>query len=126
MDHSSKSTKKRRHLATLSLQSFRWHLRIERRDELYQATFRANDVDVQSQQLKFRKLIRWPKLTEPEAAPEAVLKLEPLLGISFLKHVNVQGGLVDQMLAPGFDDSALLNWLGPSADSWSCFKHRPS
>lgn len=98
-----------------------WVVKLERRDEAYFAQWREDDdLRVESEQLRYRKLTPWPRLASPQDFPLWVLQLEKVLGVAFLRHANV-GARWTSITEAGFDDAPLRQWLRPCAESWGKF-----
>ena len=88
-----------------------WVVQLERKDRLYVAQWRKeNDFRIESQQIKFRKLVKWPELHAIYDFPELIHAIESALEIKFIKHVNVSAKFVD--LEPHINsNSKLFKWL---------------
>ena len=57
-----------------------WRLQLERHEPLYLAQWRPNDdLRIESQQLRYRKLVKWPRLASLAAFPQVVEQLERIL-----------------------------------------------
>jgi hypothetical protein len=77
-----------------------------------------NDLRVQSQQLKYRKLITWPSMSSLQEFPFVVGRIEEVIGVKFIRHVNVgSNGLVDLDRFVAESGSRILQWLAPCADT---------
>ncbi len=111
-------------LLTLSMSGTGWTVGLQRHDGLFQVAWRSGRVDVESQQMRYRVQTPWPVIAEPREVPSLARDLEDALDVRFWREVNMQGSLADQVLAPEFDDSRLLDWLRPSAEQWSVFGRR--
>lgn len=98
-----------------------WVVNLLRHDREYHVQWRAKiDVQIEAQQIKYRKLLKWPELPNVEGFPSLVKEIETVLGIQFIPHVDV-GARYINLSAGKFDDEKLSGWLAPCADSWGRF-----
>ncbi|MET3120172.1 hypothetical protein AAKU64_004420 [Undibacterium sp. GrIS 1.8] len=90
---------------------------LTRNDRVFQVQWRPNnEVSVDSQQMKYRRLVKWPSLNSLRDFPEFVLRLEDVLGIKFIRHANVGGRNVPlEMLLE--KESRFSAWLKPCAET---------
>ncbi|WP_375580434.1 hypothetical protein ABWH96_05195 [Marivirga tractuosa] len=87
-----------------------WLVQLDRHDGLYCVQWRPNNnLQVESQQLKYRRLIPWPPVESPEDFPQLIRKIEQSLGIKFIKHANVS--LFESMEQHLSTESKLVKWL---------------
>lgn len=105
----------------LSINDGHWVVTLTRRDERFQVQWRAFGISVESAELRYRKLIRWPIISSPIEVPHLVANLSETLSTKFARKVNIYGSAADELLSPNFDDTRLQKWLSPSADDWSVF-----
>lgn len=105
----------------LSVNRSGWHADLAPHDDSFRVQWRDSGISVESQQLRYRKLLPWPALASPADTPTLVTQLATLLDRNFVRHANLEGALAAQLLVPGFDDAALRRWLAPSADAWGVF-----
>ena len=93
-----------------------WRLQLERHDRLFVAQWRPAGFFVDSQQLRYRKLIQWPTLAELDDFPLIVDRIAAALDVDFLRHVNVGARYIglENAVSGG---SRLSSWLAPCADS---------
>jgi hypothetical protein len=97
-----------------------WCVQLERHDGLFQVQWRAqDDLRIESQQLKYQKLMAWPRLIGLQAFPHLIAGVENCLGVEFMRHADVGARLLEpeKLLA----NEPLRNWLSPCADSFGCF-----
>lgn len=94
-----------------------WRVDLSRHDNLYQVQWRpGNDVRIDSQQLRYRKLIKWPRLQSLTDFPLLVGQLEQCLDVRFLRHANFGARLLEPSdLAR---NPRLQEWLAPCADTF--------
>ena len=97
-----------------------WRVELERHDELFLAQWRPkDDLRIESQQLRYRKLVAWPRLSSIIDFPQLIGSLERSLEVSFLPHADIGARLIDpETLAANLQ---LRQWLAPCASSlgWS-------
>ena len=96
-----------------------WSAKLARNDGLFSVQWRRNgDVRVDSSQLKYSKLTKWPILDSLSDFPSLAARIESLIGISFVRHANVgtNGWILPERLireaGPKFRE-----WLAPCADT---------
>lgn len=88
----------------------RWVVQLERHDSLYCVQWSPNsNLQVDSQQLKYRRLIPWPALESPEDFPLLIQKIEESVGVKFIKHIDVS--LFEGMEQHLKTNSKLVKWL---------------
>ena len=104
-------------LLTLSINDRYWNVSLQRRDEVFYVAWRESGIDVESQQLKFRKLTKWPAINSPCDVTAAIKVLESVLNVNFYPHVNIQGTLIESI----HNQQLLTEWLGDTASSYGCF-----
>lgn len=93
-----------------------WHVQLDRHDGLFQVQWRANDDQrVESQQLKYRRLVAWPRLNGLNGFPRLAMDIEQCLGVHFLRHANVGA----RMLSPKtlLENGGFVRWISPCADA---------
>lgn len=94
-----------------------WRLQLERHDQLYLAQWRPNDdLRIESQQLRYRKLVKWPRLASLAAFPHVVEQLERSLDVRFLPHANIGARYVEPSALAS--NPQLRRWLAPCAQSF--------
>jgi hypothetical protein len=111
-------------LLTLSLTETYWNATLRRRDEKFLVQWRDSGVDVSSAELRYRRLTPWPSIAGPVEVPDFLGRLGEILGVQFVREVNVQGTLADEALSASFQDTQFRDWLSPAADDWSVFGRR--
>jgi len=91
-----------------------WTVRLTREDRLFMVTWSSSgNVAVNSEQLKYQRMIKWPALPAIEGFPALVKQLEALLSIKFLPEVDASlpgSAPADLLATPG-----LREWLKPCA-----------
>ncbi|MCU1733483.1 MULTISPECIES: hypothetical protein [unclassified Pseudomonas] len=94
-----------------------WRVQLERNDNLYLAQWRSNDdMRIDSAQLRYRKLIKWPRLASIMDFPQWVERLEQSLDVRFLRHANIGArGVESSTLA---NNPHLRHWLAPCAETF--------
>jgi hypothetical protein len=94
-----------------------WNAQFDRHDGLFQVQWRpSNAMYVESQQLKYRKIMQWPQLESLNEFPALVEKIESLLEVEFIRHVDVGARYID--LSQSLEkESKLHKWLSPCADT---------
>lgn len=94
-----------------------WRVDLSRHDNLYQAQWRpGNDLRIDSQQLRYRKLIKWPRLHSLMDFPLWVEQLEHCLDVRFLRHANLGARLLEPSELAR--NPRLQKWLAPVADTF--------
>lgn len=95
-----------------------WVAQVERKDGLYVAQWRPNgNFSVDSQQMKYWRLMQWPSLERLEKFPSLVKKIEDVLDVKFIRHVDI--GARDINIAREIKDSGkMIGWLSECADSY--------
>lgn len=111
-------------LLTLTVTDGHWVLNLKPRHQRFHVQWRSSGVSVESDELRYRRMTRWPKVSSPLEVPEAIQVLEQVLQVQFVKHVNLEGSLADEALSAGFSDERILCWLAPCACEWSVFGKR--
>lgn len=93
-----------------------WRVDLERHDKLFLAQWRpGGDLRIESQQLRYRKLVEWPRLASIMDFPQLIESLERSLQVNFLPHADLGARLIDtEALASNL---LLRQWLAPCADS---------
>jgi hypothetical protein len=94
-----------------------WCAELIRHDGLFQVQWRPqNDLRVESPQMKFNRLTKWPALYSLDEFPNLVGQIESLLGVKFMRHANVGARIInlDTLLT---DKSSIHVWLSPCADT---------
>ena len=104
-------------LLTLSINDRHWQVSLERRDEVFYAQWGTYGFRVDSQQLKYRRFIKWPAIESPENIFEFIAELKLLLGVQFERHINLQGTLSSRIE----NRQLLANFLGVSPEDFSVF-----
>ncbi|WP_175650750.1 hypothetical protein [Pseudomonas sp. Marseille-P9899] len=94
-----------------------WRVQLERNDNLYLAQWRPNDdLRIDSEQLRYRKLVKWPRLASLMDFPQLIEQLEKSLDVRFLPHANIGArGVEPETLA---SNPHLRRWLAPCAQSF--------
>ncbi|MBU2709025.1 hypothetical protein KCM76_23720 [Zooshikella marina] len=93
-----------------------WVATLERHDKLFQVQWRpSNDVRVESQQIKYKKIIKWPTLGDIYEFPALVKQLESILNIEFKPHIDMSSRLVsvDELV----ENQQIKNWLSKWSNS---------
>jgi len=93
-----------------------WCVDLSRHDKLFNIKWRPNDdLRVESEQLRYRKLIKWPRLHSLMHFPLLVEQLEQCLEVGFLRHANFGARLLEpEALARNIK---IREWLAPCADT---------
>ena len=100
-----------------------WVATLERHDGLFQVQWRPdNDLRVESQQLKYRKMVKWPHLSELSAFPDFVSNVESALNVKFIPHVDISSRLVDTNEL--ITNDKVKQWLAPCCESVGHFMQR--
>lgn len=96
-----------------------WRATLRRHDGLFLAQWRPNgNFSVESQQLKYKRLIPLPALQSPQGFPALVGALEKALSVPFIRHTNLgPNGTVDVERWVAEPHPALQHWLAPCADT---------
>lgn len=92
-----------------------WSVQLERHDKLYLAQWRPNDdLRIESQQLRYRKLVKWPRLPSLMDFPQLVGQLEESLEVRFVRHANIGARHVEPEVLAGSPE--MRRWLAPCAE----------
>ncbi|KAB0522023.1 hypothetical protein [Pseudomonas extremorientalis] len=93
-----------------------WRVDLARHDKLFQTQWRlGDDLRVESQQLRYLKLVEWPRLLSVMDFPQLIGSLERTLQVSFLPHADIGARLLEpETLA---SNPQLRQWLTPCASS---------
>ncbi|MCD5977961.1 hypothetical protein [Pseudomonas quasicaspiana] len=93
-----------------------WRVDLSRHDNLFNVQWRSDDdLRVESQELRYRKLIKWPRLHSLMEFPLLAEQLEQCLGVHFLRHANVGARLLEpEVLAR---NPKIRQWLAPCTDT---------
>ena len=94
-----------------------WVVQLERKDRLFLAQWRESGLSVESQQLKYRRLIPWPKLASYTKFPLMIPALETALDVKFIRHIDISTVGIDlkQYLKK---NSKMQQWLKPCANTF--------
>ncbi|MDX8554431.1 hypothetical protein MK851_12465 [Tenacibaculum sp. 1B UA] len=94
-----------------------WVAQLERKDQLFLAQWRESGLTVESQQLKYRRLIPWPKLASYTKFPLIIPAIETALDVKFIRHIDIStvGIAPKQYLKK---NSKMQQWLKPCADTF--------
>ncbi|MGX1021314.1 hypothetical protein AB7M33_003990 [Pseudomonas sp. Y3 TE3536] len=94
-----------------------WWVDLSRHDKLFNVQWRPNDdLRIESQQLRYRKQIKWPRLHNLMGFPLLVEQLQQCLEVTFLRHANIGARLLEpEALAR---NPELRQWLAPCADTF--------
>jgi hypothetical protein len=99
---------------TAEIQHQRWTVMLTREDRLFMVTWSSSgNVAVNSEQLRYQRMVKWPELAAIEGFPALVKQLEALLSIKFLPEVDAKlpvSASRDLLAAP-----RLLEWFRPCA-----------
>lgn len=94
-----------------------WIVELNRHDQLFQVQWRPdNDTRVESQQMKYKRLIKWPALGNLNDFPDVVAEIENVLNVKFIKHANIGARFFDLKELTS-TDGKVKAWLNPCADS---------
>lgn len=104
-------------LLTLTLNSKSWECSLDRRDEIYFVQWRESGINIKSQQLKYRRRVKWPVLHSQASVCDFISELEKELDVCFVKHVNLQGTLSNKIEDP----TLFANWLNISINDFGVF-----
>jgi hypothetical protein len=93
-----------------------WRVDLERHDKLFLAQWRpGDDLRIESQQLRYRKLVEWPRLASIMDFAQLIGSLERSLQVNFLPHADISARLLEpEALAR---NPQLRQWLAPCAGS---------
>ncbi|KQB52580.1 hypothetical protein AQS70_13845 [Pseudomonas endophytica] len=93
-----------------------WCVDLSRHDKLFNVQWRPNDdLRVESQQLRYRKLIKWPHLYRLMDFPLLVAQLEQCLDVRFVRHADVNTRLLEPEAL--VRNPNIRQWLAPCADT---------
>nr|WP_299035093.1 hypothetical protein [uncultured Tenacibaculum sp.] len=94
-----------------------WVVQLERKDRLFLAQWRESGLSVESQQLKYRRLIPWPKLASYTKFPLIIPALETALDVKFIRHIDISTVGIDpkQYLKKS---SKMQQWLKPCVNTF--------
>ena len=104
-----------------------WRAELSRHDGLFVAQWRPNgDFRVDSQQMKYRQLVKWPVLDSLFDFPLLVERIEKALSIQFIRHVNLgTNGYVDLDAWALESGPKIQHWLSPCADTMGTYLNAP-
>lgn len=105
-------------LLTLSINDRYWNVSLQRKDEVFYVQWRESGLSVDSQQLKFKKIVKWPEITCPSEVIKAIGEIEKVLNVSFYQYVNIQGTLIESVR----NQKLFTDWLGSTANGYGCFE----
>ncbi len=93
-----------------------WVIQLERKDKLYVAQWRENSFSIESEQIRYRKIVKWPVLSDISGFPSLIKEIECIIGIKFLRCINIEANGIDldQYLNNG---SEIYTWLNECADT---------
>lgn len=93
-----------------------WRIDLERHDELFLAQWRpGDDLRIESQQLRYRKLVEWPRVASIMDFPHLIGSLERALQVNFLPHADIGARLLEPEVLSS--NEQLRRWLAPCAGS---------
>ncbi|MBF7995566.1 hypothetical protein [Rahnella laticis] len=94
-----------------------WLVDLSRHDNLFNIQWRPNDdLRIESEQLRYRKLIKWPRLSSLMDFPLLAGQLEQCLDVRFLRHANFGARLLEPEALSC--NSNIRQWLAPCADTF--------
>ena len=97
-------------------ESGQWVATLERHDKLFQVQWRPNnDLRVESQQLKYKKIIKWPELLNLSDFPLLIEKIESILNVEFIPHIDISARMIDTGIL--IENKHIKQWLSPCAES---------
>lgn len=97
-----------------------WKVKLHPKNKIYNIEWEASGIRVESDQMRFKKLTKWPALTELDQFPLLVSELEKLLAVQFQRDVQLHAASLKS------DDLAVLKtWLGDLATSVQVFASSP-
>jgi hypothetical protein len=67
-----------------------WRVGFFPRNELFKVDWQAEGMSVTSQQLRFRKLMKWPQMGTLDEFPKIVAELQSLLSLKFHQEITVR------------------------------------
>tara|TARA_Y100000780_G_scaffold213591_1_gene214615 strand:- start:240 stop:719 length:480 start_codon:yes stop_codon:yes gene_type:complete len=101
-----------------------WCVTLEPRDRLFQVQWRpGGNLTVESQQLKYRRLMPWPTLDRLMDFPDLIVGIEDALGVRFLRHADIGARLLDAEAL--VNDDKLKAWLQPCCDTMNFARRGP-
>lgn len=94
-----------------------WTVELSRHDKLFRVQWRPDDdLRIESRQLRYSKLIKWPRLHSLMDFPLLVQQLEQSLDVRLLRHANFGARLLEpEALAR---NPHIRQWLAPCADTF--------
>ncbi|MBA6116791.1 hypothetical protein JET76_27675 [Pseudomonas putida] len=95
----------------------KWRVELSRHDNLFNVQWRPDDqLCVESQQLRYSKLIKWPRLYSLMDFPSLVGQLEACLEVRFVRHADFGARLLQpETLAR---NALIREWLAPACDTF--------
>lgn len=94
-----------------------WLVDLSRHDKLFNIQWRPNDdLRIESEQLRYRKLIKWPRLSSLMDFPLLAGQLEQCLDVRFLRHANFGARLLEPEALSC--NPKIRQWLAPCADTF--------
>ena len=103
-----------------SIRDTSWTVNLNRQDGLYSVMWSSGGtISVRSDQLKYKRLIRWPAIDAIENFPALVKQIETLLGLKFIPYANVTLPYTETRATLASPD--LLAWLAPCANKVGCY-----
>lgn len=98
---------------SLTVSSFSpWVVRLKRHDALFTTWWSDKGIAVDSQQMRYRKLIQWPTLVDPIQLPILIERLNTMLQPGFSRHAEVR-----ILQASDAVRQSLSTWLSPICES---------
>jgi hypothetical protein len=91
-----------------------WKAQLYPRNNVFRVDWSEDRLCVDSQQLRYRHVMKWPGLAEPDRFPALTAELERLLSVKFNRHLHLQ---ITSLDARGVE--TLRQWLAPIADQIS-------
>lgn len=91
-----------------------WTVKLTRQDQLFIVIWSSGGaVSVNSDQLKYKRMVRWPALDAVEYFPRLVKQIESLLGIQFIPYADVS--VPYTVPRETVEQPKLHEWLAPCA-----------
>lgn len=98
---------------SLTLRSFfPWQVQLKRHDRLFVVDWTDRGVTIESEQLRYRKIMKWPEIAGPAEFPRLVSELNALFPRLFTREALI--------IIPKADDAikkAFIDWLSDACDT---------
>lgn len=93
-----------------------WSARLFPRDKSFEVSWGSAGCTVESENLRYRRMMQWPEFDDLDQLPAVAERLESLLKVRFCRQVDLHAATLKAQ-----DLETLRQWLRPICDSYTCY-----